>query len=130
MEPTSWLYIVLSILLGILLGLPALVRSITGGSSSNNSKKAAKAKLEPRGYSKAEVAKHATEGDLWLLIRPRGSDTLKVFDLSDYADQHPGGDAIYRNAGGDATEGFHGPQHPPTVHDLIDEYYIGWLEES
>lgn len=129
METTSWLYIVVPILLGILIGLPTLVRFVSGGSSSN-SNKAAKPKIEPRGYSKTEVAKHATEGDLWLLIRPRGSDTVKVYDLSDYADQHPGGDAIYRNAGGDATEGFHGPQHPPTVHDLIDQYQIGWLEES
>lgn len=32
-------------------------------------------------------------------------------------------------AGGDATEGFHGPQHPPTVHELIKDYCIGTLKD-
>lgn len=33
-------------------------------------------------------------------------------------------------AGGDATEGFHGPQHPPTVHELIKDYCIGTLKDQ
>ncbi len=52
----------------------------------------------------------------------------QVYDVTDYVDFHPGGDAILRNAGGDCTEGFYGPQHPPTTQDLLREYYIGPLE--
>jgi cytochrome b involved in lipid metabolism len=52
---------------------------------------------------------------------------VQVYDVTDYVDFHPGGDAILRNAGGDSTAGFYGPQHPPTTRDLIDEYYIGEL---
>lgn len=81
-------------------------------------------------FSRAEVAKHTTEGDLWLILRGRDSGRLGVYNLSEYVDDHPGGDAIFRDAGGDATRGLNGPQHPPTVHDLITEYLIGYLEEA
>lgn len=53
---------------------------------------------------------------------------LQVFDVTEYVDIHPGADAILRNAGGDSTEGFFGPQHPPTTVDLLAEYYIGDLK--
>lgn len=48
-----------------------------------------------------------------------------MYDITPYVEEHPGGQAILRNAGGDATEGFHGPQHPPRVFDLIDDFQIG-----
>ena len=54
----------------------------------------------------------------------------KVYDVSEYVDEHPGGDAILNNAGEDATEGFKGPQHPPRVWDELTEYYIGVLEKK
>ena len=38
-----------------------------------------------------------------------------MYDLTQYVDEHPGGDSILNNVGGDSTEGFHGPQHPATV---------------
>lgn len=119
---------VISLILGAVLAY-FLLNIITGNNSSKLAQPAV-VKLEPRGYTRAEVAKHNKEGDLWLILRARGSDKLQVYDLSTYADQHPGGDAIYTNAGGDATKGFMGPQHPPSVHDLIPEYYIGWLEDE
>lgn len=81
-------------------------------------------------YTPEEVAVHNKEGDFWLIIRDKQSNKLKVYDLTEYADVHPGGDSIYSNAGGDATEGFHGPQHPPTVFDLITEYHIGYVDEN
>lgn len=31
-----------------------------------------------RGYTRAQVAQHTAEDDLWLIIRNRGSDQLKV----------------------------------------------------
>ena len=60
--------------------------------------------------------------DLWVIIDG------KVYDLTEYADEHPGGaDALARNAGGDATTGFRGPQHPSRVFDIVDDYLIGVL---
>jgi cytochrome b involved in lipid metabolism len=32
----------------------------------------------------------------------------QVYDVTPYVEEHPGGDAILNNAGGDSTEGFFG----------------------
>ena len=62
-------------------------------------------------------------------LQAEGSSVCKqVYDVTDYVDLHPGGDAILRNAGGNSTEGFFGPQHPPTTWDIIQEYYVGDLK--
>eukprot|EP00741_Cyanophora_paradoxa_P010512 tig00000158_g10164.t1 len=78
-------------------------------------------KGEAKSYTLEEVAKHKNEGDLWLIIKN------KVYDFSKYADQHPGGRAIFNQAGEDATEGFSGDQHPERVWTMIPDYYIGEL---
>lgn len=78
-------------------------------------------------WTRDEVAKHAAADDLWLIIRDKRSGEARVYDMTAYVDEHPGGMAIMNNAGGDATEGFHGPQHPPTVFDLLDDFYVGTL---
>ena len=33
---------------------------------------------------------------------------IQVYDVTAYVEEHPGGDAILNNAGGDSTEGFFG----------------------
>ncbi|EIE26236.1 hypothetical protein COCSUDRAFT_83611 [Coccomyxa subellipsoidea C-169] len=71
--------------------------------------------------TKAEVAAHNSQKDCWIVVKG------KVYDVSSYVEEHPGGLAILKNAGGDATEGFHGPQHPPRVFDIIDDFLIGEL---
>ncbi|OJA17920.1 hypothetical protein AZE42_03490 [Rhizopogon vesiculosus] len=50
-----------------------------------------------------EVTQHNKEGDLWVVI------DSKVYDLSRFADLHPGGaNVLYANAGKDATQVFFG----------------------
>lgn len=66
-----------------------------------------------RKVTAAELARHNTEDDVWLAIDGR------VYDFSSYIDLHPGGLALLNNAGGDATAGFHGDQHPLRVNDLV-----------
>lgn len=51
----------------------------------------------------------------------------KVYDVTKYITQHPGGVAIMKNPGQDNTIGFEGDQHPETVKDLIENYYVGDL---
>lgn len=83
-----------------------------------------KAASGEREFTREEVAKHCTPDDLWLVIDG------KVYDVTDYVKEHPGGDSILRNAGHDSSEGFHGPQHPPRVNDLVEDYRIGVLAAS
>ncbi|XP_058115326.1 cytochrome b5 isoform X3 [Magnolia sinica] len=52
----------------------------------------------------------------------------KVYDVTPYVEEHPGGDAILVHAGDDSTEGFFGPQHATRVFDMVDEFYIGDLK--
>ncbi|CAN0541136.1 unnamed protein product, partial [Ectocarpus sp. 12 AP-2014] len=58
----------------------------------------------------------------------RASLFVQVYDVTSYLHQHPGGDAILRNAGEDSTEGMHGPQHPPSAMEILQTLYIGLLE--
>lgn len=51
----------------------------------------------------------------------------QVYDVTEYVDIHPGDDAILNYVGGDSSKGFHGPQHPASVWDVIREFYIGDL---
>ncbi|KAJ3683385.1 hypothetical protein LUZ60_013612 [Juncus effusus] len=75
-----------------------------------------------RAYTKEEISKHNTRTDCWITVKD------KVYDVTPYVEEHPGGDAILNNAGRDSTEGFYGPQHATRVFDMVDEFYIGDLK--
>eukprot|EP00188_Purpureofilum_apyrenoidigerum_P003152 Plantae.Rhodophyta-Purpureofilum_apyrenoidigerum.ctg32165.p1 GENE.Plantae.Rhodophyta-Purpureofilum_apyrenoidigerum.ctg32165~~Plantae.Rhodophyta-Purpureofilum_apyrenoidigerum.ctg32165.p1 ORF type:complete len:121 (+),score=18.42 Plantae.Rhodophyta-Purpureofilum_apyrenoidigerum.ctg32165:93-455(+) len=81
--------------------------------------KPSRVKPEKRDYTKEEIARHTEPGDLWLIIDG------KVYDFSEYHDLHPGGDAIFNNAGTDSSKGFHGEQHPTKVNDMLEDFYLG-----
>jgi flavocytochrome c len=69
----------------------------------------AKASGGARSFTEAEIAKHNSEGDLWVVIEG------KVYDLTSFLPDHPGGKkAIMLFAGKDATEEFN-MLHPPNV---------------
>ncbi|KAM0900240.1 hypothetical protein ACQ4PT_020755 [Festuca glaucescens] len=76
-----------------------------------------------RSYSKKDVSTHSTRMDCWIIIKD------KVYDVTPYVEEHPGGDAILNNAGADSTEGFFGPQHGTRVFDIIDDFCIGELKD-
>ncbi|XP_014758364.1 cytochrome B5-like protein isoform X3 [Brachypodium distachyon] len=46
-----------------------------------------------RSYSKKEVSTHNTRKDCWIIIKK------KVYDVTPYVEEHPGGNAILNNAG-------------------------------
>ena len=73
-------------------------------------------------YDASEVAKHNSASDCWIIVDG------KVYDVTDYVYDHPGGDSILNSAGGDSSVGVHGPQHPPSMWDVLKLYYIGDLK--
>lgn len=76
-------------------------------------------------FTLAQVREHNSKEDAWIVIDGG------VYDITPYVTEHPGGvKAILRNAGGDATKGFRGPQHPARVFDMIDDYKVGTLSSS
>ncbi len=107
-----------------------IYRALLLSSSSSKSKKKKKKEEmvvvdKTREISAEEVRKHNSVDDLWIII------DKKVYDVTEYAEEHPGGvAAIAKNAGGDASKGFRGPQHPSRVFDIVDDYMIGVLEEK
>ncbi|XP_024020691.1 cytochrome B5-like protein [Morus notabilis] len=109
--------VVVAILLGAFLLISQNPKS--GGSKNDQSS----AKKGAKVYSKAEVSLHNKRTDCWIIIKD------KVYDVTSYVEEHPGGDAILAHAGGDSTEGFYGPQHATRVFDMIDDFYIGDLEK-
>ncbi|GBG33925.1 Cytochrome b5 [Hondaea fermentalgiana] len=76
-------------------------------------------------FTQEEVAKHTSEKDCWVIFKG------KVYDVSEYLDDHPGGVEIITDlAGMDCTEDFEDTGHSEEAYDMFDEYYIGDLEGS
>ncbi len=46
-----------------------------------------------------------------------------------YVEKHPGGDKILRDAGGDASGPFRGPQHPTHVFETVERFCIGVVKK-
>merc|ERR1719393_1093509 len=86
-----------------------------GGGAGAPAKKEKKAKSSGGGggYTMAEVAKHTTKGDCWVVVAG------EVLNVTDFLKDHPGGElAILTFGGKDATEEFN-MIHPP---DVIPKY--------
>jgi cytochrome b involved in lipid metabolism len=81
-------------------------------------------KNKSRVITRQEVADHNTLDDLWVVI------DNKVYDLTKFVPNHPGGDVIAKNAGGDATKGFYGIQHPERAFFEIEDYFIGSIPDN
>lgn len=72
-------------------------------------------------FSEEEVRRHATSEDLWISID--GS----VYDLTRFADLHPGGVfPLLEVAGKDATEAFYGLHRQDVLHKY-NRYKIGTI---
>ena len=69
-----------------------------------------------------EVKKHMTRQSLWMVMDD------KVYDITDYISEHPGGEAVLiEEAGTDATEVFEDVGHSSDARIDRDTFYIGDL---
>eukprot|EP00930_Biecheleria_cincta_P021748 TRINITY_DN1601_c0_g1_i1.p1 TRINITY_DN1601_c0_g1~~TRINITY_DN1601_c0_g1_i1.p1 ORF type:complete len:143 (+),score=42.94 TRINITY_DN1601_c0_g1_i1:97-525(+) len=79
---------------------------------------------ERRKISMAEVAKHSTEEDCWLVLHGLVLDLKK-----DFLDEHPGGpDVITCLAGKDATQDFEDISHSDAARDWSNKHVVGYLD--
>jgi len=72
-----------------------------------------------------EVAKHNHKGDCWLII------SGKVYDVTSFLDDHPGGDEVLTTATGkDATDDFEDVGHSDSAREMMSKYLIGEVDSS
>jgi cytochrome b involved in lipid metabolism len=74
----------------------------------------------PRSYTTAEVATHKNGLSCWLIL------DNKVYDVTTFIAKHPGGEAILRGCGKDATQMF--AKHPESAKEMKENFYIGELK--
>jgi Cytochrome b5-like Heme/Steroid binding domain len=71
-------------------------------------------------YTAAEVATHKNGLSCWLIL------DNKVYDVTTFIAKHPGGEAILRGCGKDATQMF--AKHPESAKEMKEKFYIGDLK--
>ncbi|MCL7040934.1 hypothetical protein MKW94_009466 [Papaver nudicaule] len=75
-------------------------------------------------YTLEEASKHNTKKDCWLILDG------KVYNVTEYLDDHPGGDDVLVNATGrDAIEDFDLVGHSKSARELMENYLIGELDQ-
>uniref|UniRef100_A0A670Z2M4 Cytochrome b5 heme-binding domain-containing protein n=1 Tax=Pseudonaja textilis TaxID=8673 RepID=A0A670Z2M4_PSETE len=71
-------------------------------------------------FTLAEVAKHSSDREAWLVIHDR------VYDVTRFLDEHPGGDKVLlEQAGRDATESFEDVGHSMDAKEMLKQYLMG-----
>ncbi|KAG9508637.1 hypothetical protein GZH46_02861, partial [Fragariocoptes setiger] len=76
-------------------------------------------------YSLADVAEHSTLDDCWMVIFD------KVYDITEFVYDHPGGDFILMEyAGRDATQAFLNSRHGSGANKMLDKHWIGVLVDE
>ncbi|KAF2567034.1 hypothetical protein F2Q70_00024318 [Brassica cretica] len=72
-----------------------------------------------------DVAKHKCKNDCWILIHG------KVYDISSFIDEHPGGDnVLLAVTGKDASTDFDDVNHSNEAKETMKKYCIGDVDKS
>ena len=76
-------------------------------------------------YTYQDVAEHNTKKDLFLVIHD------KVYDGSKFVDEHPGGEEVMLDVGGqDATEAFEDVGHSDEARETLEKLLVGTLKRQ
>mmetsp|Transcript_6307 Transcript_6307/g.8283 ORF Transcript_6307/g.8283 Transcript_6307/m.8283 type:complete len:139 (-) Transcript_6307:323-739(-) len=86
-------------------------------------------KTELKEYTMQEVEKHNTEKDCWLIIGNDNTGGPKVYDVTKYLDDHPGGaEVILDVSGQDADEFFEDIGHSDDAREELKKHLVGTLK--
>ncbi|CAG7920330.1 unnamed protein product [Penicillium olsonii] len=70
-----------------------------------------------------EIAEHNTKKDLYLIVHD------KVYDCSSFVDEHPGGEEVLLDVGGqDSTEAFEDVGHSDEAREILDAMLVGTVK--
>ncbi|XP_055817069.1 cytochrome b5-like [Solanum dulcamara] len=73
----------------------------------------------------SDLSEHNKKDDCWLLI------SGKVYDVTSFLDDHPGGDDVLLTATGkDATDDFEDVGHSDDARELLKKFFIGEIDSS
>ncbi|XP_022735311.1 cytochrome b5-like isoform X2 [Durio zibethinus] len=76
-------------------------------------------------FTLAQVSDHNSRKDCWLIING------KVYDVTKFLEDHPGGDEVLLSATGkDATDDFEDVGHSDSARDMMDKYHVGKIDVS
>ena len=79
----------------------------------------------------AEVAAHDREEDCYLIIGNERTGGAKVYDVTKYLDEHPGGDAVLLElAGKYADDMFEDIGHSMNARQQLTEFLVGTLDAT
>ncbi|XP_003627519.2 cytochrome b5 isoform X4 [Medicago truncatula] len=72
-----------------------------------------------------DVAKHNHKNDCWIIVNK------KVYDVTPFLDDHPGGDeALLSATGKDATTDFEDVGHSDSATEMMEKYYVGEFDAN
>ncbi|WRX13352.1 Cytochrome b5-like heme/steroid binding domain - like 5 [Theobroma cacao] len=76
-------------------------------------------------FTMQEASQHNSKEDCWVVIDG------KVYDVTSYLDEHPGGDdVVLASTGKDATDDFEDAGHSKSAKELMQTFCIGELDTS
>merc|ERR1712151_1162044 len=79
-------------------------------------------------YTLEEIGKHTTEESCWLIIGNASNGGPKVYDVTKYLDDHPGGAEVLLDVSGqDADEFFEDIGHSREAREELKKLYVGEL---
>jgi cytochrome b involved in lipid metabolism len=87
--------------------------------------------VEKKEFTMEEVAKHNSQQDCWLVIGNKSNGGPKVYDVSKYLNEHPGGPEIMLDfAGKDADDMFEDIGHSTGAREKLSTLVVGNLKVS
>ncbi|EPS41998.1 hypothetical protein H072_4055 [Dactylellina haptotyla CBS 200.50] len=76
-------------------------------------------------FTYSQVGEHDTKESLWVVIDE------KVYDVSKFVDEHPGGEEVMLDvAGQDGTEAFEDVGHSDEAREILAQYIVGNLKRD